>query len=99
MFVSEIVKIDQPIHYKNLEKALIEAAKDMGWRAKVGRYYELPYKVITLKGRILPFTKMKITIDESAVNLNHVKIDINFFSYDKFKEYLAVVSENLKDSA
>ncbi len=104
------VKIGKTVEYKALEVALIKAAEEMGWKAKVKDEYHKEYELgsvkktqkyssttVNLKGKI--FSAMKIIMyGKEPTSDFHVWAGFPFGSASekKVQQYLSAVSENLK---
>jgi len=105
------VDIGKQVNYKTLETALIEAAKEVGWKARIKDEFERNYKLgpaqktqdyshtmINLRGKVFP--AMRIFIPDKNRNSSDSFFVWRGFphgmaSEKKVQKYLGAVSERL----
>lgn len=105
------VELGRKVEYEVLEKALLEAAHEMGMRASVRDITRMDYQLgsvrevqeyvrtdISLRGRVLP--QMQVSVDKrDSPKISYFFIDGvpfgGFASPKKVKRYLDAVSKNL----
>jgi len=105
------VNLPRNVPYEELERALVNAAEDVGWHARVEHKYSQDYKLgsveeiqeysgtqIHLRGRLLP--AMRVITDKREVLFTDrffiwTGLPFGFASKGKVKRYLEAVSRNL----
>ena len=103
------VSIGKTIDYTTLETALVKAAEEMGWKARVEDRFNRSYKLgsveevqeyddthVYLKGRLLP--AMQVIIFNKGPRDNFYiwsDFPFGFASERRVQEYLSAVSRNL----
>ncbi|MFH1503211.1 MAG: hypothetical protein ABIE36_00965 [Candidatus Diapherotrites archaeon] len=103
------VEIGKQVDYKTLETALVKAAEEIGWKAKVQDKFERNYKLgsvqetqdyshtmVNLRGRVFPAMKVYIS-NKSPTDRFYVwqGFPCGLVSERKIQEYLSAVSRNL----
>lgn len=103
------VNMKKEVDCVTLEKALLEAAKEMGWKAKVKEKFRRGYSLssgketqsyvhtrIKLKGRILPAMEIYFKKENLWFEFGGDWPFSGIASKGKIKKYLNTVSENLQ---
>ena len=104
------VDIGKKVDYKTLETALIKAAEEIGWKARVEDKFKKNYRLgsvqevqnyeftqVFLSGKLLP--AMRVIISKNVAPINRFSvwagIPYGFAPERKVQEYLSAVSKNL----
>ena len=102
------VDIGRIVEYKELETALIKAAEDVGWKARVTDEFRTDYKLgsvseirkydgtlVCLRGKI--FKALTVSIyNKNLTDSFYIRNLSGFASNKNIKKYLSAVSDNLK---
>ena len=103
------VSIGKTVDYQTLETALVKAAEEMGWKARVQDEFRKNYRLgsvqevqdyddtqVFLRGRLFP--AMRVTVD-SKEPTDRFYVSTGFMygvaSEGRVQEYLSAVSRNL----
>ena len=108
------VNLGRAVPYEKLEKALVSAAKDVGWDAKVEHRYEREFDlgsvseretysrtIIYLKGRFFPAAQVWLNRECGVRELVFIEWGFPFgmASERRIKRYLSAVSRELSSPA